>query len=203
MSIPSPNFAAYQYAPVMNYPAPGEMKVLDLSNGLKPDYIQSFEWAVGKYNEKRKQMYTAPQYEDSRNIHMGVDIWTKAGRPVFSFYEGEVAYMQNNDRSGDYGPTLVICYELEFLTLYALYGHLSEMTLENITVGDRVKKGQQIATLGGEEINGGWPPHLHLQLSNEDPGLADMPGVVAEENREAALETYPDPRHILGPLYDD
>lgn len=203
MSIPSPNFAAYQYAPVMNYPAPGEMKVLNLSQGLNPEYIRSFEWAVGKYNEKREQMYTAPQYEDKRNIHIGIDIWTNAGRPVFSFYEGEIAYMQNNDRPGDYGPTLVICYELEFVTLYALYGHLSEMTLENIAVGDSVKKGQQIGTLGSEAENGGWPPHLHFQLSTEDPQQADMPGVVAEEDREDALEIYRDPRHVLGPLYDD
>ncbi len=203
MSIPSPNFAAYQYAPVMNYPAPGEMAVLNLSQGINKRKIESLEWAIGKYNEKRGQMYNADLFEGKRNIHMGVDIWTKADRPVFSFYDGEVAYLQNNKQEGDYGPTLVLRYELEFVTLYALYGHLSEMSLENNEVGDEVKKGQQIGTLGTAEVNGGWPPHLHFQLSTEDPGEADMPGVVAKSDHEKALERYPDPRRVLGPIYDD
>jgi murein DD-endopeptidase MepM/ murein hydrolase activator NlpD len=134
---------------------------------------------------------------------MGIDIWSKAGRPVFSFGDGEVDYAGNNDQPGDYGPTLILRYEIEDERFYALYGHLSEITLENISAGEKVKKGQQIATLGSDEVNGGWVPHLHFQLSCEDPGKADIPGVVAEEDHERALETYPDPRLVLGPIYED
>lgn len=195
------NFSYSDFAPVMNYPDAKDLKVFDLSDGLREDYIRSFEWGIGKYNEKREEMYTASQFGGLRNIHMGIDIWSKANRPVFSFYVGEVAYAANNDQDGDYGPTLITRHQLGDETLFALYGHLSEMTLQNISVGELVQKGQQIATIGSASVNGGWPPHLHFQLSWQDPGQADMPGVVSEEDHEKALEIYPDPRLVVGPLY--
>lgn len=197
------NFSRFDFAAVMNYPEPHEMRVFDFTKGYNPDYIRSVEWGIGRYNEQREGMYTASQFAGIRNIHMGIDIWSKAGRPVFSFYDGKIIYKGNNAQSGDYGPTLVACYEIGEHQLYALYGHLSEMTLNNIVVDESIQKGQQIATLGTDDVNGGWAPHLHFQLSLEDPGQADMPGVVSEENHQQALETYPDPRLVLGPLYDD
>jgi murein DD-endopeptidase MepM/ murein hydrolase activator NlpD len=195
------HFANKKFAPVMNYPDSRVMKVFDLSNGLNEKYIRSFEWGIGKYNEKREGMYTAEQFDGRRNIHMGIDIWSRAERPVFSFTEGIVAYLGDNNQAGDYGPTLVLKYAINDQKIFALYGHLSKMTLNHIEVGETVKKGQQIATIGTEKVNGGWPPHLHFQLSKQDPGKPDMPGVVSKKDHQRALETYPDPRTVLGPLY--
>ncbi|MGK7371751.1 MAG: peptidoglycan DD-metalloendopeptidase family protein, partial [Candidatus Halalkalibacterium sp. M3_1C_030] len=158
-------------------------------------------WALGKYNEKRTKMYTAVQYEGKRNIHMGIDIWTDSGAPVFSFYEGTLAYKKNHAQQGNYGPTLVVKYEIGEVTLYALYGHLSLESLSEKEIGQDIEKGQKIAELGDESVNGGWAPHLHFQLSVKDPGGADMPGVVADEFREEALKMYPDPRIVLGDIY--
>ena len=58
-----------------------------------------------------------------------------------------------------------------------------------------------LAALGDEDENGGWAPHVHVQLSWEAPLDGDLPGVVRPENRLEALEKYPDPRLICGPLY--
>ncbi|GAA5523357.1 peptidoglycan DD-metalloendopeptidase family protein [Aliifodinibius salicampi] len=192
-------FSNTHFAKVMDYP--DEMFVFDFTEGYDPEFIRSKEWGIGRYNEKRSEMYVAPQYQSRRDIHMGIDIWTKAGADVYSFYEGEVAYIRYNDQPGDYGPTFVVEYSIEETTLFALYGHLSKESLEKVSVGESISTGEQIAELGSEEVNGGWVPHLHLQLSLEDPGEADMPGVVAEENLEEALSAYPDPRTVLGPLY--
>ncbi|WP_440999174.1 peptidoglycan DD-metalloendopeptidase family protein [Fodinibius sp. SL11] len=195
-------FEDYNFAKVMDYPDRKEdLFVFDFSKGYDADFITTKEWGIGKYNEQRSNMYLASQFNNERNIHMGIDIWTKAESPVYSFWDGELAYLQNNDQPGDYGPTMVIKYELGSRPLYALYGHLSKKSLEMVSLNRPVKKGQKIATLGSQEVNGGWAPHLHFQLSVEDPKEADMPGVVAPENREEALETYPDPRIVLGNLY--
>lgn len=192
-------FKKYNFAPVMDYPE--DLYVFDLSKNYDPDFIASKSWAVGKYNEKRTGMYTAEQYRGKRNIHMGIDIWTSVGSPVFSFYEGTIAYIYDHKQEGNYGPTLVLKYVFDNAVLFGLYGHLSRACLEERQVGEKVQKGQKIAELGGEQVNGGWVPHLHFQLSWEDPGKADMPGVVAHENREEALKTFPDPRIVLGDLY--
>ncbi len=193
------DFSEYNFEPVMDYP--DELPVLDLSVKKDPDVIKSKGWAVGKYDEKREGMYTASHFEGRRNIHVGIDIFTSAGRPVFAFYGGEIAYQGDNNRLGDYGPTIVTRHLINGRYLYALHGHLSRRSLTMHKKGDKVKAGEQIAELGTEEENVGWVPHLHFQLSLEDPGEADMPGVVSPENHSEALEIYPDPRLVLGNLY--
>lgn len=195
-------FSKYSFAPVMDYPEDfGKFHIFDFTRGYHPETMPENEWGIGRYDEKRTNMYETDLFEGERNVHMGIDIWAPAGKPVYSFYDGTVAYLRENDNPGDYGPTVVMRYALDDNLLYGLYGHLSRESLEMVAEGDQVKKGQQIATLGDEGVNGGWEPHLHFQLSVEDPGEADMPGVVAEENRGEALKKFPDPRLVLGELY--
>lgn len=55
--------------------------------------------------------------------------------------------------------------------------------------------------MGGVNENGGWTPHLHLQLCTEKPNECDMPGVVSQKDIATMLEVYPDPRLVLGNLY--
>lgn len=196
------NISDYNIAKVMDYPDdPDKFYLFDFSKGYDEDFIRSKKWGIGRYNEERAKMYETPLFEGKRNIHMGIDIWAKAGESVYSFYEGEVAYKQDNDQPGDYGPTIIIRYHLDGNTIYALYGHLSRPSLQTVSIGDPITRGQKIAELGESDVNGGWAPHLHFQLSVEDPGEADMPGVVAPDDREEALEIYPDPRIVLGDLY--
>lgn len=187
------------FAQVMNYP--DKIFIFDFTGGYDPDFIRSKEWGIGRYNEERAGMYVAPQYNNSRNIHMGIDIWTEAGAAVFSFDNGRVAYLRDNNQIGNYGPTMVIEYNVKDTQLFVLYGHLSRLSLEIWSEGDKVRRGQQIATLGTQKVNGGWVPHLHFQLSVEDPGEADMPGVVSRDAHAGALKMYPDPRKVLGELY--
>ena len=81
------------------------------------------------------------------------------------------------------------------------YGHLSRESLIGLEVGRTIKAGDRIASLGGQHENGGWAPHLHLQLSINEPAHHDLPGVVDEDERVQALIDYPDPRLIVGPVY--
>lgn len=194
-----PDLSSCDFAPVIAYS--GEWYLFDLSETYDREFIRSKKWGIGKYNEKRREMYTAPQYEGRRNIHMGIDLWTPAGEPVHAFYDGEIAYMADNDQPGNYGPTVVTRHRIAGYTLYALHGHLTKESLDQLSIGYKFKKGEAIAAIGTEEENGGWIPHLHFQISFQDPGIADMPGVVAEEEHQEALRRYPDPRIVLGNLY--
>lgn len=193
------NLSNHTFAPVMDYP--DGMYVFDLSQSYDPQFIASKEWGIGKYNEQRMTMYTAPQYEGQRNIHMGIDIWAAKGKSVYIFADGEVAYMADNREPGNYGPTIVTRHEIEGQGFFALFGHLSRESLEMVFVGQELSRGQKIAELGSEDVNGGWVPHLHFQLSVQDPGEADLPGVVSEADRDEALKRYPDPRLVLGDIY--
>lgn len=184
---------------------PENYKVLDFSSGYESEkisrYIQQGGWAVGGYDEKRPNMYLAPQYENRRNIHLGIDIWAPAGESVYTPLDGTVEYTEFHDQEGNYGATIVLKHQIKGEDIYALYGHLSLNSLEHAAGFDSVKAGEVIGWLGEEHENGNWPPHLHYQLSWKDPGEADMPGVVSEDEREEVLQIYPDPRIILGDIY--
>ncbi|TVQ67144.1 MAG: peptidase M23 [Balneolaceae bacterium] len=189
-------------APLMNFPP--ELRRFDLRNGFDPAKIHSFAeaggWGIGGYLENRAGMYTASHFGNRRTLHMGLDIWAKAGEPVFAPLDGTVLYTEWHSRPGDYGGTLVIRHELDGSPIYALYGHLSRESSQKILPGKAVKSGERIARLGREEENGQWPPHLHLQISIRDPGSADMPGVVDPADATEAAILYPNPERLIGPL---
>ena len=184
---------------------PDHCKVLDLTQNYDPvalqNYVDNGGWGIGGYMENRKEMYTAPHFGNRRKVHMGIDVWATAGEPVFSPLDGKLVYKQYHEDPGNYGGTIVLAMNFEGETFYALYGHLSRDSVEKAEIGKEIRAGEEIGRLGDFDENGNWPPHLHFQISVKDPGEADMPGVVAEEETESASIIYPDPRNILGPIY--
>jgi len=136
--------------------------------------------------------------DEPRRLHLGVDIWGDAGTPVYSPLDGIVHSYQNNNNIGDYGPTIILQHNLGGLTIYSLYGHLSQKSLEGLTVGQHIAKDQQIAQLGDIDENGQWPPHLHFQLMFDMEGKAgDYPGVCKFSEKEIYRMNIPDPGLIL------
>ena len=185
------------YHPVVILP-PYRTTVLDLT---KPPIKQGPIWTIGKYDEDRV-IYDQPLFGGKRTIHVGIDLGGPAHTAVHAFWEGEVIHAGTNAVKGDYGPVIVTRHLLGEVEVFALFGHLSKASLELSPIGKKFKRGDVIAWLGTEEENGGWPPHVHFQLSWERPTTHDLPGAVSKEDRQAALERYPDPQLILGKLYD-
>ena len=192
-------FSGIEFHPVMKLPE--QYRVFDFTGGYNPEWIRQEKWGVGRYNERRRNMYTAPQYANRRFIHMGIDIWSPPDEPVYAAWDGVIAYMADNDQDGDYGPVIILKHRIVGRQVFALHGHLSRLTLEVNRTGKSLAKGEPFATIGRVEENGRWEPHLHYQLSWIDPGQPDMPGVVSEDELPEALQTYPDPRIVLGKVY--
>lgn len=171
--------------------------VLDLS---RPWTGTSPTWSIGRYDEDRV-IYTQALFAGERTVHMGIDLGGPAGVAVHAFAEGEVILAGINAAPGDYGPTLVTAHVFEGRPLYVLFGHLSGASLVRSPVGRRFAPGEVLGWLGEPHENGGWPPHVHVQLSWERPEVPDLPGAVRREDREAAKARYPDPRLVLGAVY--
>ncbi len=180
---------------------PAEADVLDLSLPEADRAPRTSAFSIGRYDEKRCGVYTTELFEGRRDVHMGIDLGAPAGTEVRAFCRGRIFRLGLNSAPGDYGPTLITEHELDGVLLYALHGHLSPRSLEGWTQGAAVEIGQRIGWVGAHEDNGGWPPHLHFQLSYRRPTTHDLPGVVSEAEREAARRDFPDPRLVLGPLY--
>ncbi len=196
------DFSRQKFHPVLDLPQ--DYEVYDFCHGYDPERMRKSEYGIGKYDEKRENMYTAPLFgseEERRNVHMGIDIAAPVGTPLYAFFAGEVFLFGNNPAAGDYGYTLITKHLIDATPLYALYGHLAASSLREKFSGKKIEAGETIAFIGDRHENGGWNPHLHFQLSLVAPEKCDMPGVVTEAQREQAKRIYPDPRLVLGPLY--
>ena len=169
-----------------------------VNNKLK---INSCRYGIGGYMEHRTIYAVSPHFDtddEPRRMHLGVDIWSDAGTPVYAPLEGTVHSFQDNNNLGDYGPAIIIQHDLDGLTLYSLYGHLSRKSLESLTVGMPVGKNQQIGALGNAQENGQWPPHLHFQLMFDMEGkYGDYPGVCQYSEKEKYRLNVPDPGLVL------
>lgn len=84
--------------------------------------------------------------------HKGIDIAAKAGTPVYAVLDGVVVF---SGVQGAYGNVVVLEHPDFVMTVYA---H-NESNL--VKVNDKVKQGQQIATLGATGDATG--PHLHFE----------------------------------------
>ena len=89
----------------------------------------------------------------TKKFHTGLDIPAPKGTPVTSFDDGTVIY---SGVQGSYGNTVMINHGNGVVTLYA---HNSSL---NVSVGQKVKKGQVIAKVGSTGRSTG--PHLHFEV---------------------------------------
>jgi len=158
--------------------------------------------AFGGYNEERNLYNKYALFNDGeteeRNIHIGLDIWAKAGTPVLAVLEGTVHSFNLNTGSGNYGPTIILKHKVGSYEFYTLYGHLSIESIENIEIGDTFKRAAQLGTLGDAAINGNYAPHLHFQIIIDlEDGFGDYPGVCTKSEREHFLKNCPDPNFLL------
>jgi 4-aminobutyrate aminotransferase-like enzyme len=162
--------------------------------------------AIGRYDEPRL-LYVAPAFalgprltDEHRTIHIGLDLFADAGTPVFAPLDGEITAFNDNGMNQDYGPVIVLRHRTDEGTeFFTLYGHLSRESLDGLAVGARVRAGDKIATLGAANVNGGWTPHLHLQIITDLLDLGtDFPGVARPSQRAAWTSLCPDPNLIVG-----
>jgi len=179
---------------------PPDADVLDLSSAEGMTRPRRSPFSIGRYNEARV-VYTQDLFGSERTIHMGIDLGGPVGTPVHAFTDCTVYRLGVNGAQGDYGPTIITVQQLDSRPLWTLYGHLSTQSLEGKSPGQSIGRGDVIGWLGAESENGGWPPHVHFQLSWRQPETHDLPGVVSPADRAQALRDYPDPRLILGPIY--
>ena len=144
--------------------------------------------AVGGYLENRYIYRTTQHFQQSkepRSIHLGVDVWAKAGTPVYAPMFGKVHSFANNNNVGDYGPTIILEHILTGNTFYTLYGHLNLECLESLYEGKIIETGEKIAEFGNYPINGNWSPHLHFQVITDMLGnKGDFPGVCEPSKTE-------------------
>jgi 4-aminobutyrate aminotransferase-like enzyme/Ser/Thr protein kinase RdoA (MazF antagonist) len=161
---------------------------------------------IGRYDEARL-LYVTPLFSGGervtdarRTIHLGLDLFDQPGAGVHAPLAGTIHAFHENANALDYGPVIMLRHETDQgAGFFTLYGHLSRESLVGLRVGRTVARGERFASLGTADVNGGWTPHLHLQIIL-DPFDLDtaFPGVGAAVHREFWTEVCPDPNLLVG-----
>ena len=160
---------------------------------------------VGAYAEPRT-IYEGPAFagplphDERRTVHLGVDLFARAGTHVCAPLDGEVVSATAHDARLDYGGTVVLRHRTDDGVAFGtLHGHLDPECARMLAPGRRIAKGESFAKLGARPHNGDWPEHLHVQLLAFDPahGPENPPGVAAPHAFAAHEALYPDPVHLL------
>lgn len=157
------------------------------------------KFAYGGYIEKRNLYERSPLFKTDdgfRNIHLGTDIWGEAGTALYAPIDLTIHSFKDNNNFGDYGPTVVFNGNTDYP--HILLGHLSRADLDLWSSKGIYKQGDLIGHFGTKEENGGWYPHVHLQVvSNMLGRMGDFPGVYAQ-NRLHEIQAYlKDPKALF------
>ena len=215
-------FGPELFGPIVKIPEDGPKAIVrDFTKGMNGTGASKGSlYDIGKYNERRRNMYETDLFQDTdnavagyqgkRDIHMGIDIGGPVNTKIHAFCDCEILYFGYNKPKGDYGYVIITSQTVRDYnnvdpnakaTFYSLYGHLSKKSVENRFIGQKVKKGGIIGYMGDRNENGNWPPHVHFQLAISKPETHDLPGVVSDLDHSKACVEFPDPRLVLGDIY--
>ncbi len=89
-------------------------------------------------------------------FHYGVDLANKTGTPIWASADGVVSYAAP---LSSYGNVVILTHSIDGKIYTTVYAHLSAF---NVSVGDEVSQGQQIAAMGSTGRSTG--PHLHFEV---------------------------------------
>ena len=166
---------------------------------------QSEGVSIGGYGEPRL-IYTAPAFmigdhiaQGRRSVHIGVDVFIKAGTPVQAPLAAKVLCVENREGHLDYGGMVILSHmtpdQDEFFTLY---GHLNPDSIAHLSAGSEIAAGECFARLGDQTHNGGWSCHLHFQMALLMDGLSrDWPGVVDPDELYFWSKVFPNPAALM------
>jgi murein DD-endopeptidase MepM/ murein hydrolase activator NlpD len=119
-------------------------------------------------------------------MHKGIDIHADFGAPVVSIAPGRVIWAEPLT---SYGGLVLVDHGGHIVSYYA---HLQRI---DVKLGQLVKAGQRIATVGNTGNASGGSPHLHFQVYTGALGWSDTP----DKFRRVNSGIWTNPRLWIGP----
>lgn len=132
------------------------------ASGLWKTYLEETLQAkiFGGFLEDRSPLFDT-RHDPKATIHIGMDYWVDAGTNVHCPLQGEVTFSRGpRSTSGGWGGRL----DIKTKRGIYIFGHLNTPTLVK---GNKIEEHQIIGSIASTDTNGGWMPHLHVQVMTE------------------------------------
>ena len=179
----------------------------DKAQGIWEAYAREngVELGIGPFAEERTvyagEMFVSRFIDGARRTrHLGFDLFMAAGTKVFSPLAATVVSVEIEKDPLGYGCLIALRHEPEGSPPFiSLWGHLAHEAMQRLKAGDRLEAGALVGQMGASTENGGWAPHLHLQLSTDTHLTAtEILGVGEPRYLDVWAELFPDARTFAG-----
>jgi len=160
---------------------------------------------IGPWGEARTvysgDMFVSRLIADTRRTrHLGLDLFMPAGTSLHTPLAATVVSAEVEREPLGYGCLVALRHEPEgcppFVTLW---GHLAHEAASRLKPGDRLQAGGLVGEMGAPEENGGWAPHLHLQISTDTRlSATEILGVAEERYLDVWAELFPNAATLAG-----
>mgnify|MGYP000846118652 FL=1 len=144
---------------ISHFPELNMHKISDQLSLLEKVASKNKERTFGGFYEDRSQLWEGFEEDHKTMIHLGIDFNNLApGTRVNSISDGKIcSIFEDTSKKNGWGTKVIVDSEEH----YFLYGHLMNVKLQQ---GDTISRGTLLGEIGTPEVNGGWFPHLHLQV---------------------------------------
>ncbi|WP_029057251.1 aminotransferase class III-fold pyridoxal phosphate-dependent enzyme [Stappia stellulata] len=163
------------------------------------------ELGIGPFGEERTvytgQMFVSRFIEKTRRTcHLGLDLFMAAGTEVYTPLPATVVSVEIEPDPLGYGCLIALRHEPEgCVPFISLWGHLAHEATNRLKAGDRLEAGALVGEMGAPRENGGWAPHLHLQLCTDTSlSAAEILGVGEMRYLDVWTEIFPDASTFAG-----
>ena len=148
-------------------------------------------YTFGGFREDRSLLWEGFE-RDNRMIHLGVDFNNLSpGDKVASIADGVVFdILVDTTPFNGWGTKIII----EDEKYYYLYGHLMNTTL---SINQQITSGEIIGEIASSDKNGGWFPHLHLQIMDKKELNLNIREVDGYEFVKGTVKGVIDPMKLL------
>jgi 4-aminobutyrate aminotransferase-like enzyme/Ser/Thr protein kinase RdoA (MazF antagonist) len=166
---------------------------------------QGVDLGIGPWGEARTvysgEMFVSRLIEDTRRTrHLGLDLFMAAGTRLYTPIAATVVSVEIEPDPLGYGCLIALRHEPEGCPAFvSLWGHLAHEALSRLKAGDQLEAGALVGEMGAPAENGGWAPHLHLQLSVDTRlSATEILGVGEERYLNVWAELFPDANAFAG-----
>jgi len=161
----------------------------------------TFQWGYGGLGEGRDVDIPKAMLNDSHmeeGVHLGIDLWLPSHTPIFAPMAGTITLVHSDSQSG---VTIITEHRIADTMFHILLRRISRKSIDAYNEGMKVRYGDQIGTVGGEDENPVLPPHIHLQIiADLQNKKGDFPGVAKLSDKEKYLALCPNPEPLLKPF---
>lgn len=158
--------------------------------------------SYGGWLEDRRALWRGSYLdEDGRYLHLGVDVNVPGGTRV-ALPRRSVTLRVDNDHPEPYGWGTRLIVRPDGMEAVLIFAHLSPDI--RVVPGDILEAGEPIGRVGVPPRNGGWFPHLHVQLVALRhfetlllDGLRYLDGYGRPEAADRLADLFPDPTPLI------